>query len=885
MTSPAGRSLGRALIEVRADLSGFPKDLRDKLKVAFAEATKGVEFTEIGDAAERAGTQAADRASKAMQVKGKSSFATAGRRSGESFAGGLLDAITKTLASRAVLVGGLVAGAVAAGFAVLPGAAALGATFPALLTGLIGTVAALSLSFSGLGDAMKAAFSNDPAKLAEAMKELAPAARAFVLEIKALEPVVEKFQQTIQQSFFEQFGRSVTDLTTKLLPQLQLGLTDLSATFGSAGRVITNVLIEPANASALGAALQQVAAGIGAILNQSPGLVDSLIRLAEVGAPFAQVVLGSMADALGAFNDSVSQAAADGGLLKLFESGFQVLSDLGGILGDLGSIVASIFGAVAADGEGLFTVIQSITGAIADFLNSAGGQAALSGLLDIFGLLGDVVGGVLGPLLPVLGQLVSILGTALSGALKAVLPGITSLAQSLTSALLPVMPKLNELFQSLIPLFALVGDVIAELGAALAPIVTELLLSVGQILLETITALTPVLIDLIPPLLEIVKAILPLLPPLFKLLATTAQVGIPILGALLQVIVAVLDPLLRLVAILVEAVVAFLDWAILSTLQKNIEGVIGPINKFTDAIDTMTGDLSRFTENLDSQDVVDFFTDVGGAIGNFFTQTLPSVAGRLREFAANLPGFLFDAMLAQMGRLAGLVLAAILRLPDTIIAAISKVGPALQNLSKAIFDQVLENFDKSTNTLGDLIQRRIEAVLSFIGSLPGRILALGPALFNAAASLGRRIGDGLASIGSFASDIGRRIVNAVKSGINRIISSINSGIADIDNFIPGPSLPRLPHFERGGIIDEPTLGVLGEKGKREVVLPLTDPERTNELARQAGLFGILKAPTATPAVFVTAVLGTGEILTVIDQRVELGQQREGDELSHGPRSF
>jgi phage-related protein len=886
MTSPAGgRSLGRALIEVRADLSGFPKDLRDKLKAAFSEATKGVEFSEIGDAAERAGTEAADRAGKAMETRGKVTMRRAGQRNGDSFIGGLLDAVTKTLASRAVLIGGLVAGAIAAGFAALPAATALAGTFPALLTGLVGSVFALTLSFSGLGDAMKAAFSNDPAKLAEAMKELAPAARAFVLEIKALEPVVERFQQTVQQSFFEQFGRSVTDLTTKLLPALQVGLADLSATFGSAGRVITNVLIDPANASALGKSLQDVSAGIGAVLNETPGLVQAFIQLASVGAPFAQVVLGSMATALGQFNETVAQAAADGSLAEMFEAGFTVLSAIGGVLADLGGIIVSVFKAVSADGEGLFTVFEQITGAINEFFASAQGQAALSGLLDIMGLLGDVITGVLGPLLPVLGQLVQILGTALSGALKAVMPGIVSLAQSLAGALLPVMPKLNELFQSLIPLFALVGEVIGELGAALAPIVTEVLLSVGQVLIETITSLTPVLIDLIPPLLEIVKAILPILPPLFQALAATAQVGIPILGALLQVVVAILDPLLRLVAILIQAIVAFVDFAILDQFTKNVEKAIGPVTDFTDEISNMVGDLSRFTSSLDADAVVEFFEDIGGVIADFFTNTLPAFLSRLQSFGKALPGMIFDGMVEQMGRMVGLVLAAILKLPDLIIAAVQQVGPALMSLSQEIFDLVLSMFDRSTTTLGDLIRDRIERIMGFIGSLPGRILAIGPMLFNAAVSLGRRIGDGLAQIGSFASDIGRRIVNAVKSGINRIISSINSGIADIDNFIPGPSLPRLPQFERGGIIDEPTLGILGEKGKREVVLPLTDPDRANELARQAGLFGILKQPTAQPAVYVTAVLGTGEILTVIDQRVELGQQRQGDELAHGPRSF
>jgi hypothetical protein len=123
----------------------------------------------------------------------------------------------------------------------------------------------------------------------------------------------------------------------------------------------------------------------------------------------------------------------------------------------------------------------------------------------------------------------------------------------------------------------------------------------------------------------------------------------------------------------------------------------------------------------------------------------------------------------------------------------------------------------------------------------------------------------------------------VKGGVNSIIRSINSGIADIDNKIP-ISLPRLPYLERGGIIDSPTVALIGEKNKREVVLPLTDPQRTRELAAQSGLTKILGAGTSSPTINLTAVLDGFGIIKVIDMRVDAALNDQGSELASGART-
>jgi phage-related protein len=233
----------------------------------------------------------------------------------------------------------------------------------------------------------------------------------------------------------------------------------------------------------------------------------------------------------------------------------------------------------------------------------------------------------------------------------------------------------------------------------------------------------------------------------------------------------------------------------------------------------------------------------------------------------------------EIGKLPGIISSNVEAIAGFLEALPGRALAALGSFASTVGDAIRTG----VHAAEDFVSSGVDRITGFIGSLPGRVRALGPALLDAARSLGRRIGDGLSEIGNFASNIGSRIVSAVKGGINRIIDGINSGIASIDDRIP-ISLPRLPHFERGGVVDSPTVALLGEKGKKEVVLPLTDPQRTRELAQQSGLTKILGSGGAAPTVNLTAVLDGFGLIRVIDMRVDAALGDQGAELAFGART-
>ena len=73
-------------------------------------------------------------------------------------------------------------------------------------------------------------------------------------------------------------------------------------------------------------------------------------------------------------------------------------------------------------------------------------------------------------------------------------------------------------------------------------------------------------------------------------------------------------------------------------------------------------------------------------------------------------------------------------------------------------------------------------------------------------------------------DLVGKIKNAVQGAIDKVASIPGAGV-----------IGKIPGLAVGGIIDQPTLAVIGERGRREAVIPLTNPGRAMQLMQQSGL--------------------------------------------------
>lgn len=420
-------TLGRALVEVFADLSKFTPGLKQKIKAALDEQTKGIRFDELDKSAHKAGMSAADELGKGVDTKIEKNMDRSGRRGGASLMKGLASGFSL---AASMFLPALIALAVELVAALAPAATALAATLPAAMATAIAAGVTLKMAFQGVGTALKSAF--DPAKakqFEEAMKKLAPAARSFVREIQALRPAFHQIQQDVQQVFFKQLAGALTTVSRNLLPTLRRGLTSLAADLGKVGDGFLR---------AFGSRQQDIAsifiAAHEAIKPFIPALgavAGAFVTLGAVGGPLFASLSGGLADMLLTFSQFIEKAADSGALAQFFDDALVVLRQLGGIIGSVFDLVTALIDSLQTDGAQALGFLGTLIDQIAAFLRTPEGGEAMAAIFGLLNTALATMGAVLGPLLPQILILTGQLAGGLTDALKAITPLLESASKFL----------------------------------------------------------------------------------------------------------------------------------------------------------------------------------------------------------------------------------------------------------------------------------------------------------------------------------------------------------------------------------------------------------------------------------------------------------------------
>lgn len=154
---------------------------------------------------------------------------------------------------------------------------------------------------------------------------------------------------------------------------------------------------------------------------------------------------------------------------------------------------------------------------------------------------------------------------------------------------------------------------------------------------------------------------------------------------------------------------------------------------------------------------------------------------------------------------------------DPVISLGKKVFDTLKGIFDKVFDVLSEPFQKAwdfvsnnfLNPIGDAVTQTIQNIQSGWARL-GEILS---APFKAAASVIRSVLNNI--IGGV-----ENVINGMVNAINRLVGGANR----ISSAVGGPQIPTIPNvsfgrFADGGVVDGPTLGLIGEGGEREYVVP------------------------------------------------------------------
>lgn len=732
---------------------------RDKL--AQESARQGQEAGEaFSEGLERATRRGAKDAGEDGGNFFVNSFRTAAARSiGTGLFRGLVASsagLLTALSPLSTLLGGATAAVVA-----LAGALGTASGAAISLGGVLGSLglaaAAVKVGFSGVGDAMKAQ-SKAQQELAEtgeistatqekldaALKKLAPSAAAVVRQLGAMAPAWQAVARNVQERLFAGVSVALANLGNRFLPILnrQLGITAgvlNRTTLGFARFLNTSTRANQISLifGRLNSILQTLLAPLTTV---SAGFLD----IFQASLPFAQELANVLSSLGTSFGQFLSQSAASGTFAKFMETATATAADLFRLLGNIGRIIGTVFGAGSAAGANLLDVLGDLTGAAAQFLQSAEGQSALASFFGLIGQAGQVLISVftaLQPLLSGIGSLfdalkgpVATLGAALSGVIgllsaqlgnaltklgpvlgqlvTALAPVVTILGGVLNGvlqALVPVIIQLVTAFARIVPVLtplisiigaALVNSIsqLAGLLVQIIPIWAQLIAAIATGLQPVLLAIQPVLSQLVTAFVQLVTALLPILVSLLPLIPAFAQLSlaatqlvlaltpliVSILGAVASQATQLAPIIAKLVPIVLRLVQSFVDTINVLTrvVSAVVSFVVQVIAKFNDLRGQVISAVSAMISGI-----VSFFSGLPGKITGFmtsFSNAVKTGADKVQSFFADLPSKIVSALSGLGGKLRQAAVDAMNGLIGGLEGALGRVRSVASSIAGAI---------------------------------------------------------------------------------------------------------------------------------------------------------------------------------------------------------
>ena len=834
-----GGVLGRAFIQVFADLSKFNGSLKKELDKSLDETAKHVDFDPLKQAGERAGEDVGSEivkgTEKALDKKGKPAMEKRGAALGDSLIKGILPALGRIGPS---LLPILIALGLELAGALLPAVTALTAAIPGAIAMAAASAITLKVAFKGVGAAIGAAFAGNPQKLALAMAKLAPAARGFVMEIAKLKPELHAIQQGVQQAFFLQLEGSLTRTAKVLLPAVSVGMQALSRDLGKVGKGLIDSLGSTGGVASISAIFANADTAIKPLIPALGKMVGAFLTLGAASGRFFATLSNGLGGVLSKFSTWVANAAASGALDRMFNAGITALKLLGGLLGVVWDLVRGLLSALSTAGGSGFGIIVSLLRVLADFVNSPAGQGALVGIFNALNAVISALSPVLGALLPGVATLIGLLSPAFVKIMNDLAPAFKNIAKGISDAL---------------PVLGPFVDLIVKIVDKAAPFLDWLTRQPGLIQL---------IVD-----------------------AWLGYRAALIAVAIWEGIVDALDPatwvVLAVVAIGAAAYEIVQHWSAIVGFFKSIGSAIAGFFVW----------------------IWHVMVDVFNRVKVFVTETIPgwfeALPGRIWAFIQTIPGIL-DGIFHEALRLAGeavgigvgLLLAAILILPgkiwDGLKGLVSLIGGLFHDAWTWALNEWIRYYNWFSNELLTL-PGKIEA---WLDSLPARLGAIFRKAWQWVKDEFAKAGDWIVQfakdlpgrIVGFFSGVGNSVYQGIKSGINSAIDGFNAGI----DKVAGPlhiGLPHIPRLATGGLITSPTLAVVGEAGT-EAVIPMSDPQKAVRAAQQTGLLDMLSGMMGAAkqgAVNVRVFLGTRELEDIVIEVVDSAFGASSAALASGPR--
>lgn len=789
----AARIIGEAAVRLRADSSGLAAEMTGIIRKALDQATADAESQRSPmDVIERRSQETGGRVRDIF----KSTFSAVGSMASS--------ALSAALSGGRLLLMGAAAGtaltavsALSAGLIALVGAAAQAggvvALLPAVLLAVKAAALTVKLGLTGMQETFSAIASGDAVAFEESLKRLAPSARFFAREVRALKPAFDAMQLDVQERLFDGLGRQVNRLGTVYLPVARTLFTGIADSINLAALDLGEFLTKGDTISRVTLATSNVRGAFAGLRGALVPAVSALIDLTSVGSTFLPGLAEQVTALSTRFGEFIRRSADSGALAGFLGAALATAAQLGRILGNIAGIIGEVFSAGQETGGGLLASLEKLTGAAREFLGSFEGQEALRNFFNSVGTVGE-------QLFPVLRELALLIGGSIA-------PLLGNLAQGVGPGVVAIISQLRGTVTALTPGISALGTAFGQILVALAPILPALGQLIGQLASGLASALTSAIGPLtafvtylaespgtLAALLGGVAAVAVAMGPLSGVISTVA----PLIGTLVSnagglraVLMTLTGPVGLIIGLLTALFIGSEDFrnAVLG-LVSVVGGLVGQlVSTLAPTLSTLMGIVGNLVAQLGTA-----LAPVVTLVANLLSAVLPPIISALGPIL----GAVVPVIELVASALSSLISTAIVPFVEILTAVLLPVIQALQPVIETVFGVIVDVIQNAMTVM----QGTINLVLGILtGDWSRAWEGIKQILSGAVALIGSIIAGAVEIWRSVLTNTWNAIVGAVSAAWRAVGGAVSSGVDSVISFVrglPGAVLGALGNI--GGLL-------------------------------------------------------------------------------------
>ena len=600
---------------------------------------------------------------------------------------------------------------------------------------------------------------------------------------------------------------------------------------------------------------------------RSDGLERIKIALGEIGKTLAEIATDprvveaydrmtkKVAYALGQIAGSIATVGVGIGVF-LAES---IANGLGRQKWRIIRALVASFDSIGEIYEAIGNIAQALSGAFYDAMTSTGAVRIGSSLVSMFLAIGSIVTEIsmkLGSdLMKALERAIVDNAPSLSNSLQNLFQSVAPIFESAEQAINKIVDKISVFYENNIrPLIKTAGEDLSKLidliikgwDENIQPVIDEFGKKFSEVIDSNVGEAVEKIVELISKFLELSQTLSRDLYPVIEFLVNTffKLLG-PVFNFLAQIFIVTYDMISKIIGDIAE---------LLSGIIDIIEGLVtGDFRKIQEGFSEITSALIDFLEHA-SQAVYGIMLAALSALWDLIKSVIQIIIDTIAnapivQLFTNVFQAAWDGIVAIFSGLGAWFNE---RWSD-VTNALSNVSPWFTDMFQNAWNGltgIFANFGSwfgdrwidVTNALsnvsawfGDTFTRAYNAVVDAFSGIGGFFSGVWATVESIFVNAGQMVGEAVG--GAFRSAV-NAVFGTIENVVNGFIGMIN-GVLNVVRNLPGLGwvgsigYVNLPRLARGGIVDSPTVAMIGEAGK-EVVMPLENTGFLQTMGRIVG---------------------------------------------------